>query len=114
MFAIGPRAIHADDRAHRADQAERHGNTERIAGRDPVAHSLQEVAHLVREQYREHCAHVREAQLPMGSEDCAAPSSVSTDLGRQLVAPTQNVDRHVAMNSMIGKVIRRRGWRSQM
>ena len=37
----------------------RHGNAQRITGRYAVAHGLQEVPHLVREQNREHRAHVR-------------------------------------------------------
>ena len=34
-------------------------------------------------------------------------SAVSTACGRQFVAPTQNVERHVATNSKIGNSTRR-------
>ena len=80
LFAIGPHAVHADHRAHRADQAERHGNAERVAGRNAVAHRLQEVAHLVRQQDREHGAHVRQPLLPIVRQSLARyrPSIRST------------------------------------
>ena len=113
LLAIGPHAVHADHRAHRADEAERHGNAQRVAGRDAVAHRLQKVPHLVRQQNRQHGAHVRQPLLPMlGDRCCCIPPVESIACGRQLAAPTQNVERHVAMNSMSGSVTRRRGRRS--
>lgn len=67
LFAVGAHAVHADDGTHGADDAERHGDAQRVAGGDAVSHGLQEVAHFVREQNCEHGTHVGEAGDPVGT-----------------------------------------------